>query len=422
MHKYKEDFVFKREYSKEIVVMRICPNCGATNSEADGNVCRKCGALLPISSQPPRMRISFGKKKDKAETQIQFPNNTSGIEIDHLSNQITAEAKFFATTKKKPSLQESNEFELNEIPKEMETESGNLEQDEKTNRQMQQDVDTFPPTPTENSQTGAYLKEIPVRPFEGSLITKKGVFGSPRVRQSENQNLEQATDSNLVADSAKFLDKEVSSPGISNKRPQVSSLPKKNILKEDAQPAINGSKSPKNVNSDELINDMQNVLSDLSSKLDIPEEEIKSNAQHVKAVPSKHDLAPNSMNEILENLLSLDLHIEAAAILKEDGSILASGISSMISDSLFGTIGKNLSSIGNDIIEWLNAGPLSNISIKGQHGILDVAPIDRSVPELENLILIIFSHPKAKRGIIRLAIGIVKKNIMEYLGIDKYTP
>ena len=30
--------------------MIICSNCGTTNNESAGNVCRKCGALLPRST------------------------------------------------------------------------------------------------------------------------------------------------------------------------------------------------------------------------------------------------------------------------------------------------------------------------------------------------------------------------------------
>jgi len=35
------------------------------------------------------------------------------------------------------------------------------------------------------------------------------------------------------------------------------------------------------------------------------------------------------------------------------------------------------------------------------------------------MILIIFSHPKIKSGIINFAVNIIKKQIKEYLGIDK---
>ena len=41
--------------------MIICSNCGTTNNETDGRICRKCGALLPSSNKPPRMKISSKK-------------------------------------------------------------------------------------------------------------------------------------------------------------------------------------------------------------------------------------------------------------------------------------------------------------------------------------------------------------------------
>ena len=47
--------------------MIICSNCGTTNNETDGRICRKCGALLPSSNKPPRMKIS-SKKTAKQKT------------------------------------------------------------------------------------------------------------------------------------------------------------------------------------------------------------------------------------------------------------------------------------------------------------------------------------------------------------------
>ena len=73
--------------------------------------------------------------------------------------------------------------------------------------------------------------------------------------------------------------------------------------------------------------------------------------------------------------------------------------------------------ISQDIIEWLNAGVLKSISLKGTEGILDLAPIDKKSPNVKDMILIIFSTPKVKSGIINIASNLVKKQIKDYLGI-----
>ena len=121
------------------------------------------------------------------------------------------------------------------------------------------------------------------------------------------------------------------------------------------------------------------------------------------------------MNQILEDLLKLDVNIEASAIIKSDGMILASAISSRISDSLFATIGQNLTMIGTDIINGLSAGKLKSISLRGSKGVLDLAPIS----ETNDMLLLIFSNPKVNSGIIVLAAKNVKKQVKEYLGISK---
>ena len=67
--------------------------------------------------------------------------------------------------------------------------------------------------------------------------------------------------------------------------------------------------------------------------------------------------------------------------------------------------------IGNDIIEGLNAGKLLNISVRGSDGVLDLAPITK------DMLLILFSNPKIKSGIIYFAANIVKKQVKQYLGL-----
>jgi predicted regulator of Ras-like GTPase activity (Roadblock/LC7/MglB family) len=167
----------------------------------------------------------------------------------------------------------------------------------------------------------------------------------------------------------------------------------------------------------QLEEDMSKVLKFLSNKVTVKKlpseekEEIKKKAEPI--------ISPASLNEILKELLKLDLNIEASAIIRNDGTILASAISSRISDSLFATIGQNLSMIGKDIIEGLSAGRLMNISVRGTNGVLDLAPIDIESSLGKDMILIILSNPRVKSGIINFAANIVKKQVKQYLGISK---
>jgi predicted regulator of Ras-like GTPase activity (Roadblock/LC7/MglB family) len=167
-----------------------------------------------------------------------------------------------------------------------------------------------------------------------------------------------------------------------------------------------------------LEKDMSEVLSFLSKKISVKKLDTKVHEPSPKEAPQKK-IPPSSMNEILNELITLDSRIEASAIIKTDGTMLASAISSRISESLFSTIGMNLSMIGEDIIHGLSAGTLKAISVKGSEGVLDLAPIDTESPNLKEMILILFSHPDVKSGIISIAINLIKKQIKFYMGLEK---
>ena len=130
---------------------------------------------------------------------------------------------------------------------------------------------------------------------------------------------------------------------------------------------------------------------------------------------SEKKIKPSSLNEILKSLLTMDRYIEAAALLKTDGTILAAAISTRISDSLFATIGQNLSIIGTDIIHGLSAGDLQSISVRGSRGILDLAPFSKNSPMVKDILLMIFSNPKVRSGLLTLAVKNVEEQIIDFL-------
>lgn len=336
--------------------MIICSNCGATNNEASGHICRKCGALLPISRRTPRIRISTSKKEKKeVKPQKRIPD------------------------KKKVSKPKSDYFDLQEIPKpEKLKEIEDEDEDDVIETQPPfeyEDIEEFAENELEDEEEDIdALEEITPQPYKGSIIADKGVFRPPR--QVRRRVAQKST---------------------------VSPSERESVLLKQKQ----------------LEEDMSKVLSFLSKKITVkPLDSIKKQKQAVQEKP-KETIPPSSMNEILKDLLKLDLHIEASAIIKGDGTILASAISSRISENLFATIGQNLSMIGEDIIKGLSAGTLLNISIRGTDGVLDLAPIGSKKSYGDDMILIILSHPRVKSGIIYFAVSVVKKQVKRYLGLLK---
>jgi len=338
----------------------ICSNCGTTNYESAGNICRTCGALLPRSNRPPRMKIGTKTKK------ILKPQ-----EENTKTKQRPTPTKAQKKQSKKKTPHKTKSLDLHEIPKDEPT---NIDlmgvEEEKNEDTLDENFDTMEED---------FLKEIAPKPFRGSIIADKNVYGKPIQPKKGTRPKSKKHDQN--SDTIKDTES--------------------HLLKQK-----------------QLEEDMTEVLSFLSKKITVrPLESIKKSV-NVSTEP-KDSIPPSSMNEILSDLLKLDLHIEASAIINKNGTILASALSSRISDSLFATIAANLSMIGNDIIKGLSAGTLQNISIRGSDGVLDLAPISFKKLPGDDMILIIFSHPKIKSGIIHFAVSIVKKRVKQYLGLLK---
>ncbi|MBY9018526.1 MAG: hypothetical protein KGD66_06820 [Candidatus Lokiarchaeota archaeon] len=338
--------------------MIICSNCGATNNEAKGHICRKCGALLPVSTRPPRVKIQTEKKPVK--------------KVKQTSSQ---------PHEKKPqvkSKKQSKSLELQEIPKVKALPSIKVEEEKEEENIIEaepnEDFDDF----IEEEDKREILTEITPGPFKGSIIAQKNVYGSFTVREK-------------------------------GKEKSATQKTSTKTTKPDEVAPSNDSL----IRQKQLEQEMSKVLKILSDKITVeqlPSREKKGDVKKEKELIPP----PASMNEILRNLLKLDINIEASAIIKSGGTILASAISSRISDTLFGVIGQNLSMIGKDIIEGLNAGKLLNISVRGSEGVLDLAPISQD----QDMLLILFSNPRIKSGIIYFAAGIVKKQVKQYLGLN----
>lgn len=335
--------------------MIICSNCGTTNNETSGRICRKCGALLPISSKPPKIRFSSKKGEKQPLKEQRAPPEKK--------TQVTTPQK---EPQKKKAVAKPEILDLHEIPK---PENENVEE------YLEDDMENGFNEPDDDNN-GEILREITPQPFRGSIIADKGVYGHPQQTKVSTNKKSQSS-------------------------PVSSTQVESGLLKQK-----------------QLEDDMTEVLSFLSKKITVKPLKTVQKVEKVKEKPEEV-IPPSSMNEILKDLLKLDLYIEASAIIKRDGTILASAISSRISDSLFATIGQNLSMIGSDIIEGLSAGTLLNISIRGSNGVLDLAPIGSKETLGGEMILIILSHPRVKSGIIHFAVSMVKKQVSQYLGLTK---
>jgi len=362
--------------------MIICSNCGAINSDESSRFCRKCGALLPVIKKPSRIRIpSPGTKNQNKQIDPSIINNTvekttTSEKINQNIPYINREAGIFASKAKKSEI--PNQLELQEIPKPQIKQNlpkvAEIPPKIIKTETIRSDLIKIPAETSEKIDSGKreYLEEISPKPFDGSIMASKSVYG-PSKKELE-VNLRSKSNS-------------------------------KGLRPEEAM-----------VKQKQLEEDMSDVLAVLSKKLSVSKKTI-SKPKPSKTKEQEKEIVPSSMNEILTQLLNLDKYIEASALIKRDGTILASALSNRISDSLFLTIGQNLSMIGTDIIEGLSAGKLSSISIHGTEGVFDLAPIDKKIPELTDMILMIFSHPRVKPGIISFAVSIVKKQIKDYLGI-----
>ena len=338
--------------------------------------CRKCGALLPISSKSTRTRT----KKKKSEKKAKEKPHSERIEISIESVD-----------------KEEEKIDLHEIPKEIElnldeipSEASEILESDSFHEVLDESEQEIG---EENSQA---LQEITPKPFQSSLLSGKKDFQPTS-----------STSIDPISDAFSKLKQSILEEEKEKPKPSLAPIPTKtsetdvSILKQKR-----------------LEKDMTEVLGFLSKKISVKKLEPPVAESKTKKEPEKKN-PPANMNEILNELITLDSRIEASAIIKTDGTMLASAISSRISESLFSTIGMNLSMIGSDIVHGLSAGTLKSISVKGSDGVLDLAPIDRESPNLKDMILILFSHPKVKSGIISIAINLIKKQIKYYLGLEK---
>lgn len=262
-----------------------------------------------------------------------------------------------------------------------------------------------------STDKGISLPEIMPQPYQGSLLSSKKASGVIPTAGPTIPNMHHAHSIPKVKPLpfSKSLKNETSNIKTSEKLSETIKNENEPIHNEISNYSIHKQKQI------DLENDMIEVLKVLSKKLSISRSEITGKDLIFAEEKLGKKIQPASLNEVLKSLLKMNNHVEAASLLKTDGTILAAAISTRISESLFGTIAQNLAMIGTDIVHGLSAGDLESISIRGTEGVLDLAPLDRTSPLVKDMMLMIFSNPKVRSGVIFFAVKNIEKLIIEYL-------
>ena len=358
--------------------MRICTNCGTTNSDSS-SVCKRCGS--PIKSVNSVV-VRTNYRKNVAPTVN--PNQRDDFNpVQDVENPIEIQRKVFpaenAPSKSiKPNI--SNlEYKFHSSPF-----SQNTTQD------------TLP------------LKSIPPTPAENLVIPKPII-----PREHKTQSISSLTNASSVLLSENSIQnedlQEIPQQFSSQQAYTISrvSVPPKGSNSDTDQSFITNplmTISSQSIQSQQIEQEMTSIMS-VFKEVSIPKLPSQS---AISPSPSdvKHDHSiPNSLDDILTNLSQLDLNIEASALVNLDGKIVASAISERFDKFLISTITNTLGTISQDVISSLESGDLKFISIFATKGILFLAPI------MKNVFLVLYTSSDAKIGLISLARMIVKKKI-----------
>ncbi len=372
-------------------------NCGATNTDNTLH-CQKCGAILPLSSESPELSISLGSEDDLEE--IPEPEEDLNTESEE---QVGQEA---SSPSGNGGNEQSKMYGTQSIF--MASSDDSKPQEGATKRPPEQSSDI------QNPQGSSNPSQSPVDPQASQDTATNNSSGE------WDHLIEQDYDEG--GDNKEFLEEIEPTPfdnSLFNTESKSSVPPSLQPIPESNPSQSSGSETVVSPEKQErLESDMKDVLSFLSEKIpSVSKSSQKSDSPDVikQKKKAEQNLKPDTINDTLRQLLKIDRQIEASAIIKSDGKMLASAISDRISDPLFATIGQNLCMISADILNGLNAGLLHSISLRGTEGVLDLAPISQDDPILKDLILIIFSNPSVKSGIIQIAIRKIAKQLKEFI-------
>ena len=156
--------------------MIICSNCGATNNESEGRICRKCGALLPTASRAPRMRIGTSATPESTPTEPAPSLQAIQTEVTpQEKKQSTVDPRgqraIFSPKKEEPSV--SSASNLQDIPQIVET----------------TEIQHAPQLKERPKVKG--LQEIAPQPYKGSILAQRGGYGGQAEKPDNKFSQEQ---------------------------------------------------------------------------------------------------------------------------------------------------------------------------------------------------------------------------------------
>ena len=143
----------------------------------------------------------------------------------------------------------------------------------------------------------------------------------------------------------------------------------------------------------------------------IPKKPAKKKAVAAKPEQEISFKEPDNLNDVLRELIKVDPVIKASALVKRDGTIIASGISTIFSDSLISIIATTVANIAKDIIFATESGDLKYITLGGTSGVIHLVPI------LADIFLVILTGANSKQGIINVVAKNVEKGVKKYLNL-----
>ncbi|NVM55405.1 MAG: roadblock/LC7 domain-containing protein [Candidatus Helarchaeota archaeon] len=137
-------------------------------------------------------------------------------------------------------------------------------------------------------------------------------------------------------------------------------------------------------------------------------------AKPIKTRPSSKSVVltkgmQNQLIQFLRGLNKLDRNLEASAVVKRDGTLLASAHSSRAKPEMMATISSTLYGIAKDSIRAISGGKMRMVSIMAEQSVLMLTKVN------EDTILLIVTSPKSNIGLISMYSELIAQNISKFL-------
>jgi len=113
--------------------------------------------------------------------------------------------------------------------------------------------------------------------------------------------------------------------------------------------------------------------------------------------------------EFLRGLNRLDRFLEASAVVKKDGTLLASAHSTRAKPEMMRTISSTLFGIAEDSIRAISGGKMRIVTIIAEQVVLMLRPVN------EDTCLLLITSPKSNLGLLLTQSELVSQNIAKFL-------